>query len=151
MSTDIQTESESIVNTEWFQEIVEWNKERQLDQIPYDHRKNMAFIVEEIIETNGRLTSKEAKPLAREIVAGFVDEVHANDELLVDCLGDMIVFAVGSILRLGFDPNMVVREVLKVIQSRTGAIIEGKFEKDESPEAKANWYEADFCFLSSSG
>jgi hypothetical protein len=56
----------------------------------------------------------------------------------------MIVFAAGSIRKLGYNPDIAMDEVIKVINSRTGTMINGKFTKDRSPEAVANWYEADF-------
>ena len=32
----------------------------------------------------------------------------------------------------------------KEINSRVGGMVNGKFEKDLSPEAQANWYKADY-------
>jgi len=70
--------------------------------------------------------------------------VSVNKEVLADAYADIIVFAVGSLLKLGYDPECVMNEVVKEISSRTGKVIDGKFVKDKSPEAQAKWYKADF-------
>jgi hypothetical protein len=59
-------------------------------------------------------------------------------------MGDIIVFATGAIRKIGYDPDIAMDEVLKEIESRVGSVIDGKFTKDKSPEAVANWYKADF-------
>jgi len=47
-------------------------------------------------------------------------------------------------MKLGYHPGMVLEEISKEINSRVGEMVEGKFTKDTSEEAKANWYKADF-------
>jgi len=47
-------------------------------------------------------------------------------------------------MKLGYEPECVLNEVAKEINSRVGSIIDGKFIKDKSPEARAKWYKADY-------
>lgn len=70
----------------------------------------------------------------------------ANDDIneQVDALADVAVFALGDIMKLGYDPEKVLLEVAKEINSRVGTFVDGKFQKDKSQEAQANWYKADF-------
>jgi predicted HAD superfamily Cof-like phosphohydrolase len=51
-------------------------------------------------------------------------------EEIVDAFADIIVFSTGAIIKNGYDPEKVMDEVLKEIESRTGKIIDGKFVKD---------------------
>ena len=67
-----------------------------------------------------------------------------NEEGMVDALADICVFAMGDIMKLGYDPEKVFEEVGKEINSREGEFINGKFTKFKTPEAVAKWYKADF-------
>jgi predicted HAD superfamily Cof-like phosphohydrolase len=65
----------------------------------------------------------------RTLVQG--DELVENTiEDQLDALADVIVFAVGAMVKLKANPNCVMDETLKEIESRTGEIIDGKFVKD---------------------
>jgi predicted HAD superfamily Cof-like phosphohydrolase len=66
-----------------------------------------------------------------------------NKDAPVDGFADIIVFSVGAIIKMGYEPKCVLAETLKEINSRTGKIIDGKFIKDTSEEAKKRWYKAD--------
>ena len=61
---------------------------------------------------------------------------------MVDALADIIVVATGSLLKLGFSPDLVMNETLKEIESRTGAInpATGKWQK----KITGNEYKADY-------
>lgn len=83
--------------------------------------------------------------IERQVEAGSAVPTKSHDEdAKVDALCDVIVFAVGAIMKLGYDPECALSEVAKEINSRSGSIVDGKFQKDKSPEAKAKWYQADF-------
>lgn len=147
--------------------IVEWNEERGLIKTPKecDVTNNMAFVIEEVIESMTNMNSEEARDdslvLSKVIRKGNLsklikyakeqkldqgeDEIKELDpEQVIDAAGDAIVFNVGTIRKMGYDPDLVMNEVLKVIESRKGSIIKGKFTKDKSPEAQALWYNANF-------
>ena len=131
--------------------IVDWNKERMLDQQNFDPKVENINCVEEIIECYQLSSGEPIKSeVSRKISQEIIDEIDkyltiSNDkEVLVDSFADRIVYSIGAILKLGYDPQKVMEEVFKEISSRTGEIIDGKFVKDQSPEAKARWYKANF-------
>jgi hypothetical protein len=117
-------------NTAWFQAIVDWNKERGLDKLPFDLVKEVSFIFEEALESSGRYTSESAREKAQEMAEKMVGGSEADPDAVVDAFADMIVFAVGAMLKAGYDPSLVVVETFKAINSRTGKLIDGKFVKD---------------------
>ena len=127
--------------------IVIWNEERNL--IPENKEvqliKEMSFIVEELIEMSTNLKSDEARELAEELASKIKDPNYTpSKEQIVDAAGDIVVFALGLIRKLGYNPKLAMNEVLLEIETRRGNIIEGKFVKDKSPEAQALWYKANF-------
>jgi len=70
-----------------------------------------------------------------------------NDENeIIDALADLIVLSANHIGQMGYDLDLVMKETLKEISSRVGSIntVTGKWEKDKSPSAQANWYTADY-------
>lgn len=105
-------------------EIVEWNKERNIPQL-CNPMAEMGHLLEEMTE------------FAR---AG-------SPEGAIDALCDIIVFATGTIWKLGYDPEKCMQEVLKEINDRGGSFDEsiGKWVK----ELKETQYKADFnaCLL----
>ncbi len=127
--------------------IVKWNKERQLIKKP-DLQNETAMLIEEIIEMNTPLKSKEAREEAKSIasdIKAMASGYQPTPHQVVDAACDLIVFATGLIAKMGFDPDSVMEEVQKEINSRVGGIDEtGKWVKDNSPEAKTKMYTADF-------
>tara|TARA_B100000508_G_scaffold113035_1_gene91543 strand:+ start:3467 stop:3865 length:399 start_codon:yes stop_codon:yes gene_type:complete len=121
-----------------FAKIVTWNEERGLDKIPFDHVKEASFILEELLESTGHFDSVTAREKALQYAAEIVGETDSTPEQVVDAWADIIVFATGAMVKLGYDPSKVMDEVYKEINSRTGKMVDGKFVKD--PEAKL--YEA---------
>ena len=108
--------------------IVDWNKERKLNEQPFKLKEEISFIIEELLESTGEYKSIDARSKALELVKTFKD--NDNDEEIIDAFGDIIVFATGTILKLGYDPDKVMEEIFKEIDSRKGKIIDGKFVKD---------------------
>jgi hypothetical protein len=149
------------------QRIVDWNSERGLIKTPAecDVANNVAFIIEECIEALTKMESVEARKSASVIadvirtgniekLANIAQEEKLNEgdseiedldpEQVVDAAGDTVVFSIGLIRKMGYNPELAMQEVLKEIESRKGSIIGGKFTKDKSPEAQALWYKANF-------
>ena len=91
-----------------FKRIVEWNQERRL-LVPPVHMKEASFIAEELSE--------------------FLRSNNTDDR--IDAMADIIVFAVGYIAKLGLNPELVMDECLKHIESRKGYFddAQGKFIK----------------------
>ena len=115
--------------------IVKWNKERGLIEKGFNQKTEIAHIIEELMESTGKEDSLSAREMAEkraeEILGGSENN---NKEEIVDAFADIIVFATGSIVKLGYDPEKVMDEVLKEIESRTGKMIDGKFVKDLNVE-----------------
>ncbi len=119
--------------------IIDWNNERGLIAQGFDQKKETSFIIEELLEATGKFDSLSARAEAEKIAEQILIQKNENKEEMVDAFADIIVFATGAIAKLGYNPEMVMDEVLKEIESRTGKLVEGKFVKD--PEAKI--YKAD--------
>jgi len=97
-----------------FERIYNWNTKRNLLSGPFNKNNEANMLMEELAE--------------------FV--VTKNEEEMVDALADIIVVAVGSMLKLGYDPNEAMNQCLLHIESRVGAIApSGKWVKDTSTEA----------------
>ena len=147
--------------------IEDWNEERGLIKTPAecDVTNNMAFVIEEVIEAMTTMKSDEARTSALVLAAvirkgnlreltDYAETAELNTgedqikdldpEQVVDAAGDAVVFSIGTIRKMGYNPELAMNEVLKEIESRRGSIIGGKFTKDKSPEAQALWYKADF-------
>jgi len=120
--------------------IVEWNNNRGLIERGFNHTNEVSFIVEELLESTGKYNSLSAREGAIQITNSIIEDSNSDDETKVDAFGDIIVFATGSIAKLGYDPDKVMDEVFKEIDSRKGKMIDGKFVKDEDAER----YFADF-------
>lgn len=134
-------------------EIVRYQTDRTLDKQDYNPMNEHANIFEELLESIGMDVSKENRPKLKANLDLFVSNLAVNEVVEVgstttgekaDAYVDVIVFAVGALLKLGFDPEKALIEGGKEINSRIGTIIDGKFEKDLSDEAKQNWYKADY-------
>ena len=141
-------------------EITRFQTDRDLDKKDYDALNEHASIVEELFESVGFDIPKENRAKLKEAWGLFVQDTANTNEIAtintfspegifpenekVDAYCDIVVFAVGAIMKLGYDPELALLEVAKEINSRKGEMVHGKFEKDLSEEAKANWYKADF-------
>lgn len=135
-------------------EIKRFQTDRGLHLKAYDPINEHTNIIEELLESVGFDVPKENRAALlnkwREFVAYLVKEdvvVELQDFdrcSEVDAYCDTVVFAVGAIMKLGFEPEAALLEASKVINSRVGSMINGKFEKDLSPEAQANWYTANY-------
>ncbi len=123
-----------------FKRIVRFNRERKLLN-NFSHEREISFIIEELLESSGGYESEEAREKALKITDElFKVKSDISEEKIIDSFADIIVYATGAIAKLKYDPEIVMDEVLKVIESRTGKIIDGKFVKDENIEV----YKADF-------
>ena len=134
--------------------IIKFQKKEKLDEQRYSGLNEQVNIVEELLESAGLDTPKEHRPILRDFFSNFIEQQEAmgtsirTENLdygdMVDAYNDIIVFAVGSIMKLGYNPKLTLKEVSKEINSRIGTMVDGKFEKDLSDEAKAKWYKADY-------
>ena len=132
-------------------ELIRFQTDRRLHLKPYSPYNEHANIVEELLESIGIDTPKGDRPELAANFANFVMENSVGKDMIVttsddrvDAYADIIVFAIGAIMKLGYNPKKVLKEVGKEVNSREGSMVAGKFEKDLSDEAKAKWYKADY-------
>ena len=105
-------------------------------------------------DTANLLASLLTPPKADEVCNLIENDIHGKaiyknsqfyiDNEKVDAYCDIVVFAIGAILKLGYVPELALLETAKEINSRVGSMVNGKFEKDLSEEAKANCYKAKY-------
>ena len=114
--------------------IVEWNNERGLIEKGFNHSKEVSFIIEELLESTGKYDSLSAREKSELISKDIVVNGDVDKEKIIDAFGDIIVFATGAIAKVGYDPDKVMDEVFKEIDSRKGKLIDGKFVKDQDVE-----------------
>lgn len=135
--------------------IIKFHKDRELDKLEYEALDAHTNIYEELLESLGFNVSIKGRQKLKEHLKMFTNiliddkvvtiaEGEFSDLDEVDAYADIIVFSLGVILKLGFDPEKVLKETSKEINSRTGKVIDGKFQKDTSKRAKAKWYKADY-------
>ncbi len=130
--------------------IIKFQADRDLHKREFDWSVEATNILEELLEAIGindrnvaLLSVGDMQIRIREKTqAGLVIAPSKVEQ--VDAFADVCVFAIGAIMKLGYDPEKVLAEVGKEINSRIGSMKDGKFVKDKSVEAKANWYKADF-------
>lgn len=136
-------------------ELVKFQTDRDLDKKPFELQNEVASIFEELLEAGGLSVSKADRPRLKAELNEFITDLRnkgiatSQYEVLgnfeqVDAFADIITFATGAILKLGHDPRIAIAECGKEINSRVGEIVDGKFEKDLSETAQANWYKADY-------
>jgi hypothetical protein len=135
-------------------ELIKFQTDRGLDKKPFEINNEVANIFEELLEAHGLDVSKKNRPMLKDAVSTFVDtlldegiatsgDIPSNFER-VDAFADIIVFATGAILKLGHNPTVALTECGKEINSRVGKMVDGKFEKTLTEEARNNWYTADY-------
>jgi len=136
-------------------EIERFAVDRNIHNMRYSAFDYIANIQEELIELLGGDVKKEDRDKLKTAYGNFlrelVDEnviepemVVRHDDIRADAIADIIVFSITELMKIKYDPEKVLLEVAKEINSRVGTIVNGKFEKDLSEEARANWYKAKF-------
>jgi len=138
-------------------ELMRFQLDRGLHKQPYNPSNEHVNIIEELLESVGYDVSKENRGQLAKYYDLFVKNLILNETAIpldgnsfgtweqADAYADIIVFSVGALTKLGYDPEKVLLEVGKEINSRTGVMKNGKFEKDLSHEAKDKWYKASFA------
>ncbi len=136
------------------EELMRFQEERDLHLRVYNALNEHGSIVEELLESIGLDVKKENRIDLKECFKEFVEKtkelgiskeaypgrIATPMEDRVDAYCDIIVFAIGAIMKLGHNPIIALEECGKEINSRVGTMINGKFEKDLSAET----YKADY-------
>ncbi len=105
-----------------FERIENWNKERNIPMV-WDKSKEAGHIAEELSEL---------------LRASSLDEE-------IDALCDIVVFATGAMLKLGYEPTQAMHQTLLEIESRGGSwdLESGKWKKEiTGNEIKADYSKA---------
>jgi len=133
--------------------LIRFQTDRDLHKKSFVLENEVANIFEELLEAGGLDVPKDNRPELKAELEIFIQSLIAKSiatEALfgahdqVDAFADIITFATGAILKLGHNPLIAIAECGKEVNSRVGVMVDGKFEKDLSDEAKSNWYTADY-------
>jgi len=139
-------------------EIKRFATDRDINKMQFHQDNYSANVVEELLELIMINVPREQRPELKRRWGKFrktwerdffeIPEEPVTLEMIeheqIDAMADVIVFSMTEIMKKGYDPELVLQETAKEINSRTGTMIDGKFEKDLSKEAKAKWYKADY-------
>ena len=123
--------------------IKQWQINRGLASMPYEPKREIANIVEELFEGLG--VNEDMNKVATRVITAMITNISSDpeptEEQVIDSWGDIIVFTIGSMLKLGYEPTKVMDEVIKEIESRGGEMgLDSKWMK----EITGNEYKADF-------
>ena len=138
--------------------LIKFQHDRKLDEMPYNAINEATNIIEELLEAMGgnipKVKRQELFDLTEQFLTGILDssisermKLETNEQRMherIDAFGDIIVFSIGAIEKLGYDAEIVLEEVSKEINSRVGKIVDGKFQKSTMGSDVANWYKANF-------
>lgn len=136
-------------------DITKYAVERGIDKIKPSNLDYIANIFEELVELEGYDVPKVNRVILKSYLTDFINKLcvtevinkldeHDTEYNEVDAQSDIIIFTVTELLKRGYDPEKVLIETVKEVSSRTGSIVNGKFEKDLSEEAVSKHYKADY-------
>ena len=132
-------------------EIERFVSERQLNQMEFSKVDYGANVLEELFELYGYSVPKELRGALKvaidELISQFANTVGLEkldqDHNEADALGDIVVFSIDGLMKLGYDPEKTLIEIAREINSREGGIIDGKFQKYTDEAHRSKWYKAD--------
>ena len=117
----------------------------KLTEQSFVYKVEIINVLEELLETLKKYESEDARKVAEEIFNKyFKDEEIADEEKLIDGFTDIRVMAIGTTMKLKYNPTCTLKEVSKHINSRRGKIIDGKFIKSKKEEDVKMWYPVNF-------
>ena len=124
------------------EQVKEWQSSRKLDKMPYSFGNETINILEEISESDGGYSRPRDNAEYIYDMCCF-DGERSTPEEKVDSYFDICVYAIGAMMKLGFDPVKVFDEGLREINDRTGEYDEtvGKWVRQP---AKPDAYKADY-------
>jgi hypothetical protein len=132
-------------------QVVKFCNDRKLPEMEFNPLDYTTNIVEELAELHGLKVTKEMRPRLKEITEMLLEVLEeefpkAKEDPYkeIDAINDIRVFSIDANLKLGFNPKKSLLETAKEINSREGEIVDGKFQKFTTPEAKSKWYKADY-------
>ncbi len=92
--------------------VIDWNKKRGLDQKPFDLVQEVAYVYSEVLELVG-----QNSPDHDQIAYDYIKQIRNQDVILdksviADGFGDIIVFSLGAIYKLGYDPQEILNLIM---------------------------------------
>ena len=105
----------------WVEDIRKFNEDRGLLDQPFGVTREYMMLQDELEE--------------------FADFMQTSGERAIEA-ADIVVIAIGAIIKLGYDPDCIMREKLKEIISRRGSINPetGKWQKDPNQKVAYKAY-----------
>jgi len=132
-----------------FTRLKNWSDSRGISQQPVS-QNDWEFVLRTLDTQHKMFLESGVKGYvlnALEELVEYAEAMSIGDENGAgDAIGDGAVFGATEMVKMGYDIERTYDEVLKVVESRTGRWDNsiGKFQKDQSPEAKARWYAPDY-------
>lgn len=120
-------------------QIMQWQEDRNLDKMPYDHYNETLNLLEEICEMWG--LDRDFAQMLCDRISEFGKQPESN--LIIDGLFDLDVYSAGAKMKLGYNPIKVCEEGLREINERTGSYDASMGKWVKQPK-KENAYKADF-------
>ena len=98
-------------------EIRNWGISKGIDTMKQNKRVFVANIIEELLEGINVKDDDITQWLTNSMIMheDLIDKVTEED--YIDSLGDIVVFAITEMTKYGYEPNLVMKEVLKEISS----------------------------------
>ena len=144
------------------EELKRFQTDRLLHKQEFDVEVATINILEELFEIHGVRDNKD-RQFAKEAYRAMKEQINElytrklygksmngfeyntpTEYDKVDGFCDIQNFAGGEVYKLGYDNELSLLEMAKEVNSRKGEIVNGKFEKYKTEEAKALWYTADY-------
>jgi len=125
------------------EQVIKWQKDRNLDKMPYKHADEITNILEEVCETYGLARRDAEGILYNDLEEQACINFDFKDEVNVDAYFDICVYAIGAMMKLGYDPMKIFDEGLKEINDRTGAY-DAEVGKWVKQPKKENAYKANY-------
>ena len=136
---------------------IKFQKDRGLDQQDFDSLNEATMLTEEVLELLGFDVPKHKRAALNSELVTFIGKLQTlgicqeikyetekeRREHAIDSASDIIVVAVGTIMKLGYNPKSSLLECGKEINSRKGSMVDGKFEKDITQDP-TTLYTADY-------
>lgn len=119
-------------------EVVRWNIDRGLLGLgSFNVEKEIGFIIEELLETTKFYQDPANKKDKKDAVKYFVNKLIDFEDIgdkqsIADAFGDIIVFAIGTIAKLGYNPHEVLRRITIANRQKGSKLVDGKIVKDET-------------------
>ena len=125
--------------TELFKKSVDYTQVGNILTIGQAYERWVAFKLDDVDPSNNEYNLSIVEQLGF-----FIKELPSKDHMPILTI---INISLNKMITMGYNPILVMDEVLKVVESRTGAWDDTakKFQKDMSPEAKAKWYKPNYA------